>query len=98
MHRTPPVCVTSCLFSNDCTLHGPSHPRGTSGALLLLYIAGFLFAGRHIHALLLYPMSGAVTALAMRREGLPKFSFRRVILSGDDPTISNRRFGIVAAA
>nr|UWJ07362.1 AC5 protein [Begomovirus caboniensis]UWJ07368.1 AC5 protein [Begomovirus caboniensis] len=36
IHITLPVCDTSCRCSYDWTLHGPSHPYGTSGVLSTL--------------------------------------------------------------
>nr|QBK46372.1 AC5 [Catharanthus yellow mosaic virus] len=90
---TFPMCSISCLDSNDWTLHGPSHPLGTSGLLYILYILGFLFMGLFAHALAFVTRTmGAAARLAY---GLSKLRRRGTFEAGVEMIISAGRFDII---
>nr|QBY34655.1 AC5 [Chilli leaf curl virus]UVY90112.1 C5 protein [Chilli leaf curl virus] len=87
------MCSISCLDSNDWTLHGPSHPLGTSVLLYILYLLGFRSMGLLVHALAFVTRTmGTAARLAY---GLPKFRRRRTFEPGVEMIISAGRFDII---
>nr|AXQ88116.1 AC5 [Tomato leaf curl Joydebpur virus] len=92
---TLPMCWTSCLDSKDWTLHGSSHPLGTSGLLYILYILGFLFIGLFAHAFAL--VTRTMGAAARRAYGLTKLRRRRTFEAGVEMIISAGRFDIISS-
>nr|AET87474.1 AC5 [Tomato leaf curl Joydebpur virus] len=92
---TLPMCWTSCRDSKDWTLHGPSHPLGTSGLLYILYILGFLFMGLFAHAFAL--VTRTMGAAARLEYGLSKLRRRRTFEAGVEMIISAGRFDIISS-
>nr|QBM00969.1 C5 [Mesta yellow vein mosaic virus] len=90
---TLPICPISFFASKDCTLHGPSHPLGTSGLLYILYSLGFLYMGLFAH--IRDFVTRTVGAAARHAYGLSKFSRRRTFDAGVEMTISAGRFDII---
>ncbi|CAA80890.1 AL5 [Indian cassava mosaic virus] len=93
MHMTLPIWTTSCLDSNDWTLHGPSQPLGTSGLLYIRYHLGFRLMGLFVQDCLF--VTRTVGTAARLLYGLSKFRRRRTFEPGVEIMISAGRFDII---